>query len=147
MKRLKTWFLVPLVALFLAGGWQRPAYAGPADAKHVAADAKWFIHLDFEAAKKTELYAQVLEVAKAQFPLEETVNQLKGLIGVNPLTDITGVTVYNTSFKKDVAAVLIYAKVDRALLLQAIAQNPDYKEVEYGKYTLNQWTDNNDGKT
>jgi hypothetical protein len=146
MKRLKFLFLIPLLALMVVA-WPRPTLAEPANAKHIAADAKWYLHLDFEAAKQTAIYAQVLEIVKAQFPLEDTVAQLKQFIGVNPLTDITGVTVYNNSFEKDVAAVLIYAKVDRALLLQAIAQNPDYKEVEYGKHTLNQWTDNNDGKT
>ena len=146
MQRLKTLFVLPLLALTLLV-WQRPALAGPVDAKHLAADAKWYIHLDVEAAKQTAVYAQVLDVVKAQFPLEDTVAQLKQFIGVNPLTDITGVTIYNNSFEKDVAAVLIYAKVDRALLLQAIAQNPDYKEHVYGKHTLNTWTDNNDGKS
>src|SRR5260221_7041787 len=77
----------------------RPALAGPADPKHLAADTKWFLHLDFEAAKQTVVYAQVLDIVKANFPLEEKLNQLKNGIGVNPLTDITGVTVYNTSFE------------------------------------------------
>ena len=63
------------------------------------------------------------------------------------LTDVTGVTVYNTSFEKDVAAVIIYAKVDQELLQLAVSNNPDYKQVAYGKHTLHTWTDNNDGKT
>jgi hypothetical protein len=147
MKALRNHLLAPLLTVLLLAAPHRPAYAGPANPRHDAADAKWNNHLDFEAAKQTALYAQVLDIVKAQFPLEETVAQLKQFIGVNPLTDITAVTIYNNSFEKDVAAVLIYAKVDRALLLQAIAQNPDYKEIEYGKHTINQWTDNNDGKT
>ena len=55
----------------------------------------------------------MLDAVKAQYPLEDTLDQLKAGIGVNPLTDVTGVTVYNTSFEKDVAAVIIYAKVDQ----------------------------------
>jgi hypothetical protein len=74
------------------------------------------------------------------------VGQLKAGIGVNPLTDITAVTVYNNSFEKDVAAVVIYAKIDTTQLNNALAQNPDYKETVYGKHLLLGWTDNNDGK-
>lgn len=125
----------------------RPALAGEANAKHLAADAKWFLHLDFEAAKHTVVYAEVLDAVRAQYPLDDTLNQLKAAIGVNPLTDITGVTVYNTSFEKDVAAVIIYAKVDQDMLQLAVSNNPDYKQVAYGKHTLHTWTDANDGKT
>jgi hypothetical protein len=124
----------------------RPAVAGPPNPKHVAADAKWYLHLDVEAAKQTVLYNAVLDAIKATYPLEETVSQLKQFIGVNPLTDISGVTVYNTSFEKDVAAVIIYATVDQTLLTNALAQNRDYKETPYGQHTILSWTDNNDGK-
>ena len=123
-----------------------PTLAGSANAKHLPADARWYIHLDVEAARKTALYAQALDLVKAKFPLEEVAAQLKSQIGVNPLTDITAVTVYNNSFAKEVAAVVIYARVDAGLLNNAIAQNPGYKETSYGKHTLLEWTDNNDGK-
>jgi hypothetical protein len=124
----------------------RPTLAGAVNAKHIAADARWYLHLDVEAAKETVLYNTVLDAIKATYPLEETVTQLKQFIGVNPLTDISGITVYNTSFEKDVAAVIIYATVDQNLLTNALSQNRDYKEVAYGQHTLLFWTDNNDGK-
>jgi len=47
----------------------------------------------------------VLDVVRAQFPLEDTLDQVKQALGVNPLTDITAITVYNNSFQKDIAAV------------------------------------------
>jgi hypothetical protein len=127
----------------------RPIFAAPAKADHVAADAKWYIHLDLDAAKETTIYAQVLDAVKAQFPLEDVLAQVKATIGVNPLTDISGATVYSTSIKKedkDSAAIIIYAKIDAALLNNVLAQSPDYKETPYGKHTLLSWTDMNDGK-
>ena len=33
------------------------------------------------------------------------------------------------------------------MLQLAVSNNPDYKQVAYGKHTLHTWTDNNDGKT
>src|SRR3954464_10229107 len=87
----------------------RPAFAGPVNAKHLAADAKWYVHLDFEAARQTAVFKELLDAARAQFPVDDGVAQLKAAIGVNPLTDISGVTVYNNSFEKDAAALIVYA--------------------------------------
>lgn len=123
------------------------AWAGPANPKHVAPDAKWYIHLDLDNARETAIFKELLDAVRLQFPLDETLAQLKQAIGVNPLTDITGVTVYNTSFEKDAAAVIFYAKVEQALLTAALANNPDYKQQAYGKHTFHTWTDPNDGKT
>jgi hypothetical protein len=120
--------------------------ADPVVAKHVARDAKWYIHLDFAAAKKTVLYAQVLDAVRAHFPLDDTLAQVKQFLDVDPLTDIDGFTVYNNSFEKDVAAIIVYAKVNPERFTQALATNADFKETPYNKHTLLSWTDNNDGK-
>jgi hypothetical protein len=138
MRRL----LACLLCLFLAP----VALAEPANANHVAADARWYVHLDVDAAKKTVLFDQLLTAFKAQIPIDEIANTLKTNIGVNPLTDISGITVYNNSFEKDVAAIVVYAKIDAAMLNSALANNPDYKETEYKNHMLLGWTDNNDGK-
>ncbi len=125
----------------------RTALAAPINAKEVSSDAKWYIHLDFEALKKTAIYGQILDEVRLNVPIDDFLPQLKAAIGINPLTDITGVTVYNTSFEKDVAAVMVYAKFDKDLLTNAVAQNPDYAATDYNKHTIQKWTDANDGKT
>jgi hypothetical protein len=126
-----------------------PAFVAPADpviAKHIAKDAKWYIHLDFAAAKKTVFYASVLDAVRAHFPLDDTLAQVKQFLDVDPLTDINGFTVYNNSFEKDVAAIIVYAKVNPERFTQALQQNADFKETPYNKHALLSWTDNNDGK-
>src|SRR5436190_1339782 len=99
MNRFQRLFLLPLLVLTLLV-WSRSVLAGPANAKHVSQDAKWYIHLDFDAAKQTVIYTQILDAIKVQFPLEETLAQVKQFMGVNPLTDISGVTVYSNTFEK-----------------------------------------------
>jgi hypothetical protein len=137
-------FAAVLVALSMIGGL--PAVGGPVDAKHVAQDAKWYLHLDFAAAKQTVLYSTVLEAVRARFPLDDTLAQVKAFLGVDPLADISGVTVYNTSFEKDVAAILIHGQITPGPIQAALSNNPDYKETAYNKHTILSWTDNNDGK-
>jgi hypothetical protein len=142
MSLLKKMFAVACFALL-------PAFVTPADpvvAKHIAKDAKWYIHLDFAAAKQTVLYSTVLDAVRAHFPLDDTLAQVKQFLDVDPLTDINGFTVYNNSFEKDVAAIIVYAKVNPERFGQALAQNPDFKETRYNNHALLSWTDNNDGK-
>jgi hypothetical protein len=104
------------------------------------------LHLDFAAAKGTVLYSTVLEAVRARFPLDETLAQVKAFLGVDPLADISGVTVYNNSFQKDVAAILIHGQITPGPIQAALAQNTDYREAAYNNHTILSWTDNNDGK-
>ena len=120
--------------------------ADPVVAKHIAKDAKWYIHLDFAAAKQTVLYSSVLDAVRAHFPLDDTLAQIKQFLDVDPLTDISGATVYNTSFEKDVAAIILYAKVNPERFAQVLGQNPDFGQKTYNNHALLSWTDNNDGK-
>ena len=143
MVALKRTFAAVLVVLLMVSG---RAGADPVDAKNVAQDAKWYLHLDFAAAKGTVLYSTVLEAVRARFPLDDTLAQVKAFLGVDPLADITGVTVYNTSFEKDVAAVLLHGQITPGPIQAALSNNPDYKETAYNKHTILSWTDNNDGK-
>lgn len=145
MKLLKP-FLAGLICALAILASPQAACAAPANPKHISADAKWFIHLDAQAARQTGIYKQVLDAVRIQFPLEATMEQLKMFIGINPLTDITGVTVYNDSFEKDVAGLIIYANYDKNLLINAIGNNPNYKEQDHGAHKLSTWTDANDGK-
>jgi hypothetical protein len=144
MFELKRAFAAVLVAVLVAGAV--PAGAGPVEGKQVAQDAKWYLHLDFAAAKQTVLYSTVLDAVRARFPLDDTLAQVKAFLGVDPLTDISGVTVYNNSFQKDVAAILIHGQIAPGPLQEALAQNPDYRETAYNHHTILSWTDNNDGK-
>ncbi len=128
-------------------GMGRTGGAAPVQAKNLPADAKWYLHLDFDAMKNTAIYGQILDAVRLEYPIDDFLPQLKEAIGINPLTDISGVTVFNNSFEKDVAAVLVYAQFDKDRLLNAVAQNPEYAAVDYKKHTIQTWTDPNDSKS
>lgn len=142
LKKTLATVLMSLLAVLPA----RFAAADPVNPKHVAQDAKWYVHLDFAAAKKTVLYDTLLAAARQQFPVDDALAQIKAFLGVDPLTDISGVTIYNNSFEKDVAAVLIHGQIAPEPLRAALGNNPDFKETTYNNRALLSWTDNNDGK-
>ena len=52
----------------------------------------------------------------------------------------SGATIYNNTFEKDVAGVIIYAKYDKTQLSTALAQSPNYAESDYGAHKIATWS-------
>jgi len=123
--KLHTLFLV----LLLPWG----AHAGPLAREHVAADAKWLVHLDLDVFRGTQLGEQaihqfldpqitkVTQVLKEQFDIDFDWKQ------------VHGVTVYGLDFKKPEkmdGVVLIQTELDVAQALETVldrltAQDPN----------------------
>jgi hypothetical protein len=139
MKR-GTWTSIGIGLVALLG---MQAQALPPNAKHIASDAKWFLHADADALRATEAFKQIRAdaQAKADFNLDEWLERVKLTLGFNPLTDLKGITLYATTFEEGVAAGLIYAKVDQNTLLKLILVNPHYNKEKYGDHTIHTWKD------
>lgn len=144
MKILRSLSLLLALTFLLSSA--RSAWAGPVNARHISPDAKWYLHLDAEAFRKTALYDKLLADAKGQAGFADKLDQLTAVLGMNPLTDISGVTLYNDSFEPQQVAILIYAKVDGPKLTAAVSNCPDFKSTDRGTHTLLSWTDPNDSK-
>ena len=81
------------------------AFAGPFDGSKVAADAKWVIHLDFDAFRKTAIGQYATE--KFLKPkLEENEQFQKLNLSIN-LQNISGLTAYGPTFEKHDEGVLV----------------------------------------
>lgn len=80
-------------------------YAGPLDQAKVAGDAKWVVHVDFEAFHGSKLGRHITETMIR--PKVEGIEALKKLnLSVN-LTNISGLTAYGSSFDKNGDGVLM----------------------------------------
>lgn len=81
------------------------AFAGPFDGSKVAADAKWVIHLDADAFRKSALGQYAIE--KFLKPKLEENEQFKKLnLSIN-LQNISGLTAYGSAFDKNPEGVLV----------------------------------------
>ena len=81
------------------------AFAGPFDSSRVAADAKWVIHLDADAFRKSVVGQYSIE--KFLKPKLEENEQFKKLnLSIN-LQNISGLTAYGPAFDKNAEGVLV----------------------------------------
>jgi hypothetical protein len=81
------------------------AFAGPLEQSKVAGDAKWVVHLDFDAFRKSKLGSHfVSNVLEPK--IEENGFLKKANLSIN-ITNISSLTAYGPNFEKDGEGVLL----------------------------------------
>jgi hypothetical protein len=142
MKRLA---LVTAILLLLAGF----ASAGPIVPKDIGAGAKWFGHVDFEAIRSMKLVQDLKDKCPVHKQCQAKVEELAKKLGMNPMEDILGATLYSDRYGGQLGVVLVYVKtLNRERMVNCLHEkHPDYKTAEYGSRLLYSWTDGHHGKT
>jgi len=115
--------------------------AEPLDLKHVAADAQWLGHVDVDAMRDSIIvqnaYKKHMEKdkgAKARLAFVEQVT------GMNPTTDLHGITFYGKELGKHTGVMIAHAKVDQKRMAAAAQAVPGHKSEEHGSHKILSWT-------
>lgn len=111
-------------------------------AERVAASARWLVHVDVEALASSHLGTALM----AQIPAEHTarLDEFKTKFGMDPLKDISAVTLYGESTVHEKAIVLIRGKFNAEKLAALIKAHPPTEQISFGGLTINKWP--HDGK-
>ena len=74
--------------------------------------------------------------------------ELAKKLGVNPMEDILGATLYSNRYGEKVGVCLVYVKkLDREKMVSLLKEkHPDHKTSKYGSHTLYMWTAKHHGK-
>lgn len=127
-------FALPLVLLCVTTA---PAKAlKPAD---VSAEAKWYGHFDCEAIRALPIVQEMKEKCPKCW---DKGHKAAEKIGVNPMSDLTALTVYSTQYEGKKGVGLFYVKNLNADKLVAAfkKKHPDHKTAKHGDLTLYSWT-------
>ena len=145
MKRSSAFVLIAFAVIVLSAGF---ASAGPIVPKDVGADAKWFGHVDFEALRSMKLVQNLKDQCPVHKQCQAKMEELAKKLGMNPLEDISGATLYSNRYGEKVGVCLVYVtKLDREKLVSLLKEkHPDHKTSEYGNHTLYMWTCKAHGK-
>ena len=147
MKRFPAFVLIAAftVIVFLAAGF---VSAGPVVSKDIGADAKWFGHVDFEALHSMELVQHLKDKCPVHQQCQAKMEELAKKLGMNPMEDVSGATLYSNRYGKHAGVCLVYVKkLDREKMISLLKEkHPDHKTSEYGSRTLYMWTVKHHGK-
>jgi len=119
-----------LVAIGLMLAMGAPLSAGDVDEHSVAADAKWLVEVNLDAARESTIgkafRAAVLKNDKAKQRLEAAGKAM----GLNLAKDIHGLLLYDRRFVHERGVAIIRADADIERLTAFVEKLPDYKKTD-----------------
>lgn len=120
------------------------AAAGPLRPEWVSPDATWVVHIDAEAAMRTELGQCLLDLGGGELRTE--IGTLRDEIGIDPFTDVFSVTAFAAGEDDSTVGIIVEATtVVDDLLQRANEFGEQYRSFTEGDKTIHTWQD--DDKT
>ncbi len=138
MKRLLACAAMALI--WVAGGICR---AGTLDPGTVAADAKWLVHLDFDALRESKVAQHSREAILTRPRVKEILAKVQEATGMELEKDLHGLTAYGNGFKPRSGVVIAYAHIDPDKLVALMKTRPDFKTTTDDDLELYSWTEGN----
>lgn len=135
------------MALVLALGLDAVAQAAPLDLKQVPADAKWLVSVDVDAMRASTVVQNAWKKCLEMHPQAKHMGMVKSFIGMDPCTDLHGITMYGKELGKHTGVMILSAKMDRKPLTKLAERAPDHKMVKHGDYEIHSWTAKHHGQS
>ena len=105
--------------------------------------AKFFVHVNIDSFRKTELGARLFEMARAEAMVElddkkADLEKLRETLGFDPFTDLDAVTMVGSDFDKPELQTHLIIKLKKTTgnVEGLIATLPDYDSSEYGDHII-----------
>jgi hypothetical protein len=129
-----------LIALALACGGM--VQAAPLNLAQVGADSQWFVHLDVDAMRESSLVQQAYMAGSQQWSeVEMWMGMACDQVGVDPRTDLHGVTLFGTKLGKLEGVALVDAQMRPEAMIDRAKGESGYQSTHYGKREIHSWTD------
>jgi hypothetical protein len=130
-------------AVLATAGWAglaTHAQAGPIEPRHVAEDARWYVHLDMAKMVAAPLGQAVRDQWMQRAEAQRELAQVRMITGMDPWKDLRGVTLYGPSGDEAEAVAVIYADADSKLIENNVAMTQDYNVMNHGGRRIHMWT-------
>ena len=127
MRKYVLWNLVlgSLVALGSLGN----LLAAPLELKQVPGDAKWVVHVDFDALRASTVVQRLHKLAVAKHPGAEVMcNTMKALSGIDPRHDLHGATFFGNKLVPHQGTLILHASMDKAKIT-ALGEKLPHREI------------------
>ena len=132
------------VALILCFG--PPLFAEPLDRRQVAADAKWLLHVDFDAVRSADAAGKILDHWLGRESVQRSLRKVRETFGADLAKDLHSVTFYSNRFSHRHGTVIVRVKADQPRLRGYFKKLPDFRTSSHRGHKLFAWTQNKGGR-
>lgn len=113
------------------------ATAAPLDPSHVPGDAKWVIHVDFEALGDTA-FAEKLRAERPEL-IQHASEWLRSRYGIDPRQDLKGWTLFSNTYAAHTGASVLLADYDARRVKAIIEEQPGVEKTTWQDHTIYTW--------
>lgn len=106
---------------------------------HVAQDAKWILHMDFDAFRQTQLAREIREKKLDKPEVRQRLDWVRDRYGIDLRKDLHGLTLYGNSYERHQGIALLMADFDQKKIQEVLKGAPGHETSEYRGYTLHTW--------
>lgn len=143
MTNKTTFIRITLAVLLCSAGWTQ---ASPLSKSQIPANSKWVMHLDMNqfAASQT---CRTLSNGQADGKrFQSMLNHYRTLLGVDPLKDISSLTLFGNEVTGNKGVALISGSLSSKQIARQFSTYPQYHTKKNGQLTLHTWQDKTSGK-
>lgn len=117
------------------------AQAAPLVPAHLPSDAKWVIHVNLEQVRSSDLVEPWREKWEKHERVQEKIKEATEKMGLNPMKDLLGATVYDTKYGRHNGVALIHLSKSDPKKMVALFEkkHPDHKTTKVGDRTIYSW--------
>ena len=117
------------------------ATADPIDPAHIPADARWVVHVDMDAARKTAAWKELYHRLGTDQDFQAFLLELEEVFNARFPEDLHDVTVCGSKLGDADSVVLVHATIDRKQIENRLAGLAGYSSTPRGKYSVLSWSD------
>jgi hypothetical protein len=118
------------------------AQAAPLNLAQVAADSQWLVHLDVDAMRASSLVQNAYLAGSQKWAeVEVWMGMACDQVGVDPRTDLHGVTMFGTKLGKLQGVALVHAQMRPETMIDRAKGESGYQSMRYGQREIHSWTD------
>ncbi len=130
-----------LAALVLMLGLAATTRAAEMDPKRVPSDALWVVHVDTAAMIDSKIGKLILEDMEP-LGLGDRIDSIKAELGLDPLMDFNGITMYGTGYEPTDAVVVVEMGPTIGALEKKVTLAEGYERTSHNGYAIHSWIDN-----
>ena len=119
-------------------GCVMPVAAGPFNAAWVSGDANWVVHLNLDALRGSQI-GQAMLAEELDAAAQEPLQQAQEMLGMDPRTDLNGVTLYGTADAQEDFVAIVRGNFDVAKLLSHVENASGYAGSRLGSRDVHSW--------
>ena len=116
-------------------------YAAPLDRRELPADVKWFLHIDADGGRASQVGRSVIDATRGDPMVTRALAKFHEVFNIDPTKDLHAVTVYGTDFNPQAAVIVFRGRLDREKIISLVQGAPEYRMEVYQTHPLFTWNE------